>query len=83
MMSLLRQKAPQARWLPMHFPSQAIDLSMHAPPQTYWFVFVQTGMQLTPSQLTVPPVGAVQAWPHEVAPQLLRSLVLTHLPPHR
>jgi hypothetical protein len=61
----------------------AIALSMHVPWQLYWLGFVQTGRQLTPSQLTVPPVGAVHATPHDVAPQLLRSLVLTHLPPHR
>jgi hypothetical protein len=35
-----------------------------------------------PSQLTVPPVGAVQAMPQALAPQLATSLLLTHLPPH-
>ncbi len=55
---------------------------MHVPAHTYWFAFVQVWMQLTPSQVTVPPVGGLHTTPQVVAPQLLTSFVLTHLPPH-
>jgi hypothetical protein len=72
-----------ARWpVTWHMPLQAMLLSMHVPAQMYWFGFVHTGTQLIPSQLTVPPVGAAQATLHAVAPQLLRSLLLTHFVPH-
>jgi hypothetical protein len=57
-------------------------LSMHVPAQMYWFELVQTATQLMPSQLTVPPVGAVQGLLHAVAPQLLSPLLLTHAEPH-
>jgi len=54
---------------------------MHVPPHTYWLELVQAWTQLVPSQLTVPPVGAVHGVPHVVAPQLLTSLLLTQTPP--
>jgi hypothetical protein len=54
---------------------------MQAVLQTYWLALVQAWTQLMPSQLTVPPVGAVQAMPQALAPQLATSLLLTHLPP--
>ena len=65
----------------MHWPLQAIALSMHAPLHTYWFALVHLGTQLTPSHVTVPPVGAVQTTPQLWPPQLFVSLVLTHTPP--
>jgi hypothetical protein len=83
MMSLARQKPLQLCVLPMHCPLQAMFLSIQTPLQTYWFGLVQAGRQLTPSQLTVPPVGAMQLTPQELAPQLLRSFVLTQWLLHR
>jgi hypothetical protein len=77
------QKPLQLRVLAtVHVPPHAMLLSMQTPWQMYWLELVQTGMQLTPSQLTVPPVGAVQAGPHDNVPQVLTSLLLTHLLPH-
>jgi hypothetical protein len=66
----------------MHWPLQAIALSVHMPAQTYWLALEHLATQLTPSHVTVPPVGAVQTTPQVWPPQLFGSCVLTHLPPH-
>lgn len=83
MLSLARQNPLQLWSLPMHWPMQAMLLSMQAPWQMYWFELVHVGIQLTPSQLTLPPVGAEHAGPHDVAPQVLRSLLKTQWLLHR
>ena len=59
---------PSQLWAPVgHVPSQARSSAMHAPLQILLPVG-QAGMQETPLQLTVPPVGAVHGV-HEVEPQ--------------
>jgi hypothetical protein len=44
---------------------------------------LQWGTHETPSHVTVPFIGAMQAALQAVAPQLLMSVFTTHLPPHR
>ena len=63
---------------------QAFAVGMHAPAHSL-VVLVQAGTQASPSQVTVPPVGA---W-HGVqdvesfGPQVATALFDTHFPPHR
>lgn len=65
-------------------PLQAFAVGMQAPAHSL-VVLVQAGTHASPSQVTVPPVGAWHAV-HDVVsfgPQVATALLLTHLPPQR
>jgi len=65
-------------------PLQAFAVGMQAPAHSL-VVLVQAGTHASPSQVTVPPVGAWHGV-HDVVsfgPQVATALLLTHLPPHR
>ena len=76
---------PPQLWDPVgQTPLQAFAVGMHAPAHSL-VVLVQAGTQASPSQVTVPPVGAWHAV-QDVAsfgPQVATALFETHLPPHR
>jgi hypothetical protein len=64
-----------------HTPAHDALPSMHVPAHSL-VPAGQAGMHAVPSQVTLPPVGLMQAV-HETVPQLPVSMLLTHLAPHR
>ena len=65
-------------------PLHAFAVGIQAPAHSL-VVLVQAGTQASPSQVTLPPVGAWHAV-HDVesfGPQVAVALFSTHLPPHR
>jgi hypothetical protein len=64
----------------VHIPLHALVGSMHAPLQSC--MLPQFGTHASPSHDAVPPIGTWQGV-HELTPQLLTSMLLTHVPPHR
>lgn len=64
-----------------HTPAHDALPSMHVPAHSL-VPAGQAGMHAVPSQVTLPPVGLMQAV-HDVVPQLPVSVLLTHLAPHR
>jgi hypothetical protein len=65
-------------------PLQAFAVGMHAPAHSL-VVLVHAGTQASPSQVTVPPVGAWHAVQdvESLGPQVATALFETHLPAHR
>ena len=73
---------PPQLWVPAgQLPLQALALGMHAPRHSF-IPPGHAGTHAIPSQLTVPSVGAAQAW-QDVVPQLAISVLLTQRLPHR
>ena len=77
------QIPPQACCPGGHTPLHALALGMQAPAHSC-IPLGQTGWHASPSQVTVPPVGATQAVQDEssTGPHVATTLLSTHLPPH-
>ena len=64
-----------------HMPEQDDAIGMQAPAQSF-MVAGQVGVQLVPSQVAEPPLGAWQGI-HDVGPHELTLALLTQTVPHR
>jgi hypothetical protein len=77
------QSPPQACCPDRQTPLHAFALGMHAPEHSC-IPLGHAGWQASPSQVTVPPVGAVQGAHDEssTGPHVATALLSTHLPAH-